>query len=91
MDKENTYSLVWVEWFDARVGNEDWRYLDDFKHDGLCLIHTVGYIIPSSNKAYITIAQNISVKEDKKNMQISGVFYIPTIAIRKKHFIKIPN
>ncbi len=90
MDKENTYPLVFVEWLDARGADKAWQYLDDFEPEGLCIIRTVGYLISTNpDNNYLTIAQNMSVEENKEDVQVSGFFYIPKIVVLKKHFIKI--
>lgn len=79
--EQATYEPVLVIWADAHAGVGGWLDLAEYDDDGECLVSTVGFLVPETDKGgkrdHLTVWQTIVDGEG------INPFHIPTAMVRK--------
>lgn len=73
--------LKLVRWHDSRGVGARWNRVDDIKHDGICKMQSVGWLIHET-KTHICIAPHMGIEDDGDH-QACGEMHIPKSCIDK--------
>jgi hypothetical protein len=74
----NTPKLVQIEWVDSRQPTASWQRVSELDYLTECRCTSVGFLLRDDAQAKVLA---VSIADEGKELQATGVFVIPTAAV----------